>query len=215
MSSDPDLQLQVEKELAWDPAIHARQIGVTVRDASVHLAGHVDSYWERCAAEGAAWRIAHVRSVTNDLRVELPFASVREDDDLTIAAMTILEWNCLVPSTVDVHVADGVLTLSGTVAWHFQKVEAGRALTTLNGLKAILNDIRIEPTVALGDVKAPIDDALKRSALVNSGHIKATIHHGAVHLQGTAHSRAEHDEALRAAWCSPGVTTVDDHIAVG
>lgn len=215
MWNDTDLQMHVERELHWDPAVHSRQIGVAVKDLSVHLAGHVDSYWEKCAAGHAAWRVAHVRSVANDLRVDLPFTALREDDDIALAAMTVLEWNCLVPGAVQVEVADAVLTLTGDVAWHYQKEEAERAVSTLQGLKGVHNQIRIQPSASPGDPKTAIEDALKRNALVNSSHIKVQMHHGVVCLQGIAHSRAERDEAVRAAWCAPGISAIEDHVTGG
>jgi osmotically-inducible protein OsmY len=36
-----------------------------------------------------------------------------------------------------------------------------------------------------------------------------------VGLHGAAHSRAEHDEAMHAAWAAPGITVVEDHITIG
>ena len=110
MLTDNDLLHLIDTELDTDPTIHSRQIGVVVKNAIAHLAGHVDSYWERCAAERAAWRIAHVQGVVNELRVEVPFANQRPDDDIALAAMTILEWHCLLPDTIAVEVRDGVLT---------------------------------------------------------------------------------------------------------
>lgn len=102
MWNDTDLPYHVEKELDWEPSVHTNQIGVVVKDGTVQLIGHVDSFWEKCAAERAVWRIAHVRSVTNELRVDLPFSALCADDDIALAAMGSLEWNCLVPETVEV-----------------------------------------------------------------------------------------------------------------
>jgi osmotically-inducible protein OsmY len=215
MLTDNDLLHQIDTELDTDPTIHSRQIGVVVKNGTAHLAGHVDSYWERCAAERAAWRVAHIQGVVNELRVEIPFANQRPDDDMALAAMTILEWNGLLPESIEVQVRDGVLTLGGEVARHDQIEEAERALAPLRGLVGIVNEIRLQPAAAPADVKARIESALKRSALVNSSHIKVQVHHGVVALQGTAHSRAERDEAVRAAWAVAGVAVVEDHIAIG
>ena len=66
MWNDTDLQYHVEKELDWEPSVHTNQIGVVVKDGTVQLIGHVDSFWEKCAAERAVWRVAHVTSVTNE-----------------------------------------------------------------------------------------------------------------------------------------------------
>jgi len=214
MWNDTDLQHDVEKELAWEPSVHAKQIGVIVKSGAVQLGGHVDSFWEKCAAERSAWRVARVKSVANEIRVDLPFNALRTDDDIALAAMGSLEWNCLVPNTVEVQVVEGCIKLQGQVEWQYQKEEAERALCSLKGLMGIRNEIIIQPNVSLADVKVPIEEALKRNALVETSHIKAHVSHGIVSLRGTARSRAEHDEAMRAAWAAPGVTVVEDHITV-
>jgi osmotically-inducible protein OsmY len=171
MWNDSELQSHVEKELGWEPGVHTTQIGVVVKDGAVHLGGHVDTFWERCAAERAAWRVAHVKSVVNEIRVDLPFDALRADDDIALAAMGSLEWNCLTPGSVQVEVADGWLTLSGEVERQYQKEEAERALSVLRGIKGIRNNIVLRPTVRMGDVKTAIEEALKRNVLVNTSHI--------------------------------------------
>ena len=161
------------------------------------------------------WRVTQVKKVVNELRVEPVFSTSRGDDDIALAAMTTLEWNGLVPPTVDVQVADGWVTLGGAAEWHFQKQEAERALQSLHGIRGIRNTIRLQAEVRPGDSKAAVEEALKRSALVNTSHIKVHVTQGGVSLHGVAHSRAERDEALRAAWAAPGVSVVEDHMVIG
>lgn len=215
MWNDTDLQHYVEQELEWEPSVHKRQIGVIVKNGAVHLDGHVDSFWEKCAAESAAWRIAHIKSVANDIRVELPFSAQRDDDDLALAAMGILEANCLVPATVEVQVAAGTLTLIGHVEWHHQSAAAAQALLPLKGLRGMRNNLAVRPSVRLGDAKAPLEAALKRSALVDSSLIKVHVAHDAISLRGTARTHAEHEAAVHAAWSTPGVAKVEDHLTIG
>jgi osmotically-inducible protein OsmY len=69
--------------------------------------------------------------------------------------------------------------------------------------------------VGLGDVKASIEAALRRNALVDSSHIKAHVSHGVASLRGAARSRAEYEEAMHAAWAAPGVTKIEDRITIG
>ena len=215
MWTDKELQHDVESELSWELSAGLTQISVAVKGGAVELDGHVDTYWEKCAAERAAWRVAHVNHVTNGIRVVVPFNQQRGDDDIALAAMGNLEWNCLVPETVEVQVAEGWVTLSGSVERQQQKEEAERALRPLNGITGIRNDIVIQPPVSLADVRAPIEAALRRSALVDRSHIKVHVAHGVVSLRGTARSRSEYEEALRAAWAAPGVTKIEDHITIG
>ncbi len=214
MWNDIDLQHYVEQELEWEPSVHKRQIGVTVKDGAVHLDGHVDSYWEKRVAENAAWRIAHIRGVANEIRVELPFAAQRDDDDLALAAMGILEANCLVPNSVEVQVSQGCLSLVGNVDQHHQREAAEQALLPLKGLRGLKNEIVVSGA-HLADVKAGIEAALKRSALVDSGRIKVHVAHDIISLRGTARTRDEHQAALHAAWSAPGASKVEDHIAIG
>jgi osmotically-inducible protein OsmY len=215
MWNDTELQQEIENEVGWELSACHMQISVTVKGGAVQLGGHVDSFWEKCAAERAAWRIAHVNHVTSDIRVVVPFSKQRADDDVAFAAMSSLEWNCVVPETVEVQVADGWVTLSGSVERQQQKEEAERALCTLSGITGIRNDIVIQPSVSLANVKEPIEAALRRNALVDSSRIKAHVAHGVVSLRGTARSRAEYEEAIHAAWAAPGVTKVEDHITIG
>lgn len=213
MITDQSIQQEIEKELRWDAGVNPNHIAVLVRNGEATLAGDVDSYWEKCEAERAAWRVAHVLKVVNHLRVELPFTAERGDDDITLAAMGILEWNCTVPATVEVAVTAGVLTLSGVVPRAYQRDEAERAVATLIGIKGVVNNVRVE--AAAGDARAGIEEALKRSALVDSSHVKVHVAAGVASLRGAVKSRAEWEEAMRAAWAGPGVVKVEDHLTIG
>jgi osmotically-inducible protein OsmY len=215
MWNDTELQHDVEAEVGWELSSGPRHINTMVRGGAVELVGQVDTYWEKCAAERAVWRVAHVSTVTNGLRVVIPFEALREDDDIALSAMSILEWNGLLPSTIEVKVVDAWVTLSGTVQRHEQSEEAVRTLCTLRGITGIRNDIVIQATALHANAKAPIDAALRRNALVDSTRIKAQLVNGMPSLRGTARSRAEYDEAMHAAWAAPGTTSVEDHLIIG
>ncbi len=215
MWNDTELQHDVEAEVGWELSSGPRHINTMVKGGAVELVGQVDTYWEKCAAERAVWRVAHVSTVTNGLRVVIPFEALRDDDDIALSAMSILEWNGLLPSTIEVKVVDAWVTLSGTVQRHEQSEEAVRTLCTLRGITGIRNDIVIQATALHANAKAPIDAALWRNALVDSTRIKAQLVNGMPSLRGTARSRAEYDEAMHAAWSAPGTTSVEDHLIIG
>ena len=215
MWSDAELQRNVENEVCWEFSAGLTGISIAVKGGAVELAGHVDSFWEKCAAECAAWRVAHVNHVGNGIRVVVPFNKQRSDDDLALAAMGNLEGNCLVPETVEVQVAEGIVTVSGTVERQQQRQEVERALSTLIGITGMRNEIVIQPRLSPAELKAPIEAALRRSALIDSSHIKVHVAHGVVSLRGTVRSRVEYEEVMHAAWASPGVSKVEDHITIG
>ena len=114
MRNDQQLKTDVEWELKWDPSIRAEQIGVSAKGGVVELDGHVDSFVEKWAAERATMRVADVKAVASEIKVDLPKSSIRTDEDIARAAANQLEWNLSVPDSVKVQVTDGRITLKGT-----------------------------------------------------------------------------------------------------
>jgi len=212
--NDADLQHDVEEELRWDPSIHAEQIGVSVKNGVVELDGHVDSLWEKWAAEGAALRVANVESVASEIKVEPPPSATRTDEEIARAASNHIEWNWLVPKTVKVQVTDGVVTLQGTVEWQYQKKEAEQGLLRLIGVKSILNRITLNPKVSAPGVKGRIEDAFKRNAVIDATHIKVETSDGTVTLRGSVRSWVARAQAEYIAWAAPGVSKVENHLRI-
>jgi osmotically-inducible protein OsmY len=78
----------------------------------------------------------------------------------------------------------------------------------------VTNKIEGKPRVSTTDVKAEIEDALRRSAGMDARRISVSEQNGVVTLRGNVHSWLEKKEAARAAWAAPGVSVVVDHMAV-
>jgi osmotically-inducible protein OsmY len=215
MKQDADLQHDVQEELRWDPSIHAAErIGVSVKNGVVELDGHVDRVWDKYAAERAAMRVAQVKGVASEIKVDPPSSAIRTDEDIADAVSNHLEWNALVPKTVKVQVTDGVVTLQGTVDWQFQKNEAEQGLRPLIGVKGILNKIMLNPKASAAGVKIKIEEALKRNAEIDASHIQVETSDGTVTLRGNVRSWVGRKEAEDAAWAAPGVTKIENRLTV-
>jgi osmotically-inducible protein OsmY len=166
-------------------------------------------------AERVVLGVYGVRGVANDLNVRLPGALERSDTDIAQAAVNMLTWNTQVPSDrATVAVSDGWVTLRGTVDWQYQKDAAEWAVRNLTGVRGITNDMTVGPRAQPGDVQAKIEAALRRNAEIDARRINVSVADGRITLSGNVHSSAERHEARRAAWAAPGVTAVEDHMAV-
>ncbi len=214
MKTAEQLKNDVEQELRWDPSVHSEQIGVSVKDGVVELDGHVGSFYEKWAAERDALRVANVKSVASEITVDLSYMPARTDEDIARTAANQLQWNYLVPDTVKVQVTDGFVSLSGTVEWQYQSDEAERAVRPLLGVKGVLNEIELKPTISANGVRAKIEDALKRDAQIDADSIKVETSGSTVTLRGSVESWSEREEAEDTAYNAPGVTRVNNLIEI-
>jgi len=206
------LQEEVEKELRWDPEVHAERIGVTVRDSVVQLDGHVESLFEKWAAENAALRVADVRGVANEIIVEIPMPDRKSDAAIAEAIVTQLDWNHLIPDTVKVKVSNGWVTFEGFVEAQYQRREVERVLRSLKGVKGFVNQIEIKPLVNVTLMKEAIIEAIRRNAALDAENIEVISNGGVVTLRGRVSSWMERAEARRTAWSAPGVTLLIDEL---
>jgi osmotically-inducible protein OsmY len=65
------------------------------------------------------------------------------------------------------------------------------------------------------DVSTKIKDALRRAAERDADQVIVDAVDGKVTLSGRVKTYAEREEAERAAWSAPGVSSVDDRIMIG
>jgi len=214
--SNTELQRDVLQELKFEPSIDAAGIGVTANDGIVSLSGYVKSYAAEYTAVHAAERVAGVKAVTDELKVDLPSFHVRNNEDIARAAINALQWDVWVPpDRIKVKVADGWVTLDGEVDFKYQQNAAENAVCNLTGVRGITSLIAIKkPAVMPSEVKANIDYALRRAAEVDAEHITVKVVDDKVILKGDVSSWAERSEAERVAWSTPGVRTVEDDLVI-
>jgi osmotically-inducible protein OsmY len=215
MKTDAQLQQDVMDELKWEPAVHAAQIGVEVKDGVVTLAGEVSSYVEKWNAERAAQRVSGVRALAIEMKVKLSELGERTDADIARSAESLLSWTSTLPAdAVKVMVEGGWLTLSGDVEWQYQKQDAAERVHFLPGVTGISNEISIKPSVSATVVKSDIEAALRRGAATDAKTIFVAVDGDEVTLSGTVRSWPERAVANSSAWGCPGVRNVIDKITL-
>ena len=213
--ADRDLKHHVERALEWEPSIDAEEIGVSVEDGVVTLRGNVPSLAEKSAAGRVSSRVFGVRAIANDLTVRVPAPYERTDSEIADAAANAVAWSAVIPqNAVTVAVAGGWVTLAGRVGWQYQKEAAARAVRDLRGVKGVTNNITLKVHVQPGEVQRQIEEAFRRSAEIDARTIHVEARDGRVELTGNVRTWAAREEAERAAWAAPGVTWVEDHIAI-
>jgi osmotically-inducible protein OsmY len=166
------------------------------------------------AAQDAAHRVAGVLDVANDIDVNIPSQTAKDDTDVALAVRRALEWNVFVPDDrVRSSVTAGQVTLDGEVDNGTQREEAERAIRNLFGVRAVANRIQIKaPAVSPHQVQRAIEDALERRADREAKRIGLDVHEGKVILTGIVRSWAERQSVVAAARGTPGVRVVDDRL---
>ncbi|MBZ9798494.1 BON domain-containing protein [Mesorhizobium sp. ES1-4] len=209
------LRQDVIDELDFEPSIDAANIGVAVDKGVVTLTGHVPTFAQKATAEDAVRRVKGVRGIAEEIEVRPVGTNVTADDEIAKQALHSISWNTAVPDgAVRVRVEGGWVTLTGKVEWQYQKAIAAAVIRYLTGVLGVSNEIELKPQAAASDVKKRIEDALKRSAEVESKAIEVEVSDGKVTLKGKVDSWAGRRTIERAAWAVPGVRMVEDHITI-
>lgn len=214
--TDVDIQRDVMEEFVWDPEILVTDVGVEVDSGVVTLTGTVREFTTRLAAEHAAFRVAGVRAVANNVEVLPQWSDDRTDTEIAKAAANVLQYSSAVPSdAVHIKVTDHWVTLSGEVDWAFQRDNLEKAMHHIAGVTGVSNLIFVkQPVASVHEIKDGIERALLRSAEVDADRISVHIDGGHVTLTGTVRSWNERREAQAAVWRSRGVTAVTNSIEV-
>ena len=214
MRTDEQLKNDVIEELQWDRTVTSSDINVVAKDGVVTLSGTVPHYAEKWAAERATQRVEGVQAIAEELEVNLSGIHKRNDSQIAEAVMNALKWHVWVPKHIQAKVEQGWVTLTGRVKWGYERSSAEDAVRFMSGVTGVSNEITLRPSVQPTAVKEAIEKALKRDAEINSENIKVSADGSKVTLAGTVHSWDEREEAGVAAWNAPGVTEVENNLAL-
>ena len=127
----------VRHALRWNTAVPAHQIDTIVRGGVVTLRGGVEHRYQRDGAEDVVAAIAGVISVDNRIQLlNVPSS----DDDLREEVEDAL-GHLSASRDVHVRVADGVVTLAGTVGSSSVRHQA-EALAAACGVRSVVNELK-------------------------------------------------------------------------
>jgi osmotically-inducible protein OsmY len=142
----------------------------------------------------------------------------RRDAELR-RAVEAVKSELRLPETVSVKVKNSVATLEGEVESYSQRHEAGRAISTIPGIKQVENRIRLRPSAVSvstppDEIRSRIAERFVRQAELDARGIRVELTDSRVVLEGTVHSLAEASEAEDVAWDIPGVVQVENRLQI-
>lgn len=215
MRNDQDIFEDVTEKLKFNPRIRSSDIAVLVKNGIVTLRGTIGSYIEKVYAEAATKQVRDVKGVVVDLKVVLPSEKSRTDPEIAKAAVHSLEWDVTVPDkNIQIVVENGIITLTGEVPLQFQRERAEKIVHGLIGVKNVINNILIKPSISPREVKDKIKREFERNARIEAGNINVEVSGGKVILKGKVRSWDEHEEAESVSWSIPGITIVENLIRI-
>lgn len=123
------------------------------------------------------------------------------------------------PKNVSIKIKDGRVTLKGEVERYSERHEAERAISTIPGVKQVINRIRIRPSAdrvsaSADEIRKRISDHFVRLAELDGRAIQVQLRDSRIVLEGAVHSVIEASQAEDLAWNVPGAVEVENRLKV-
>lgn len=219
MKNNETMYTKVMEKLNFEPSLDATDITVSIQGDGdiVILGGTVESFYEKLAAERAVKSLMNVRTIANEITVDLSIRYKKTDAEIAQEVTNAIKSNTITaPKNIQAIVKDGIVTLTGAVDWYYQKSAAFNAINKLFGIKAIINNIEVKPIIVIDSskVKSQITKEFERHARIDADKIKVTVEGKKIILTGKVSSYDEIDEAEDAAWSIAGVEKVDNKLTI-
>ncbi|URC12096.1 BON domain-containing protein [Flavobacterium sp. B183] len=143
----------------------------------------------------------------------------KSNDFLREEVVEAIKWEPLLSSNeIDVSVQDGIVTLGGTVDNYTQKREAEQAVKNIAGVKAIVDDMKVDLFFSAiksdTDIALSVIKALRENWAVPDHRIQVTVENGWLTLEGILHWNFQRKAADNAIRYLPGVRGVIDQIKI-
>ena len=182
----------------------------------ITLTGTVETWAKKAEAEDAAKKVAGVKAVVEEIKVESSCNCTKKtDDEIASEVLHALKSNWEIPNDkIQVKVEDGWVTLEGELFWNYQKEAAKEAITNLADVKWVSNNITIKSETASTVEKKDVENAFKRDWTLENKNILVSVSNNKVTLNGKVDSWFQKDEASRLAWKAPGIINVDNQLTV-
>jgi len=199
----------VEDKLSQNKIVAAHRIAVISQSGIVTLTGALDTLRARDYAIGLAQTVKGVRAVISKISVR---TVPRTDDVLRQLVQQALRADpALNKSEINVHVRDGIVSLSGTVSSWQEKQLASQVVKGVQGVQAVRNPIEVQVRGGRPDkeIAAEIRRYLELDYWLDASLITVEVRNGRVTLDGRVASGQQKEHAASVAWIG-GVSGMDN-----
>ena len=190
MKNDETLRSDVERAIQWEPLLNGSEIGVTSKDGIITLTGTVNNFSKKKYAEDAARNVLGVKVVVEKIEVQFVSDMVnRTDNEIASEIINAYKNDHAFPEDkVKAKVENGWVTLTGEVNWYYQKENAKSTVIKLGGVKGVINDIKISPSIPEDVEKKDVEAALRRNWSIETDNIEVKVSGKKVTLEGSVDS---------------------------
>lgn len=225
--SDLEIQGDVTAAFASDPLTRDDGIAVSVHDGHVTLDGRGDSFAKQRLVTEIAEGVRGVKSVENDITVELEHE--RPDADIATEIRALLRDDVRIdPGAVGVAVKDGKVTLSGDVSSAWERTLAKRK-AWVAGVRAVdvsgleiawwraddsLRQDAETADLSDADIDRAVAGVLAQDPRVQAFDVVADASYGTVTLTGEVDNLKAKQAAAEDAQNTIGVWRVENHLRV-
>lgn len=141
----------------------------------------------------------------------------RTDDDIRADVMREFKWDPQISSLdIGLSITDGVVTLSGFVSSYMEKDAAERAAKRVQGVRAVADDLEVQPNVTRTDPQIARDvvQNMINHVFLPADKIQVTVKNGWVTLEGTVDWQYQRKLAERSAKSIVGVMGITNNIVL-
>ena len=224
--SDEEIRKDVESALLMDPAADSYEVKTAVSGGVVTLSGVVQSFQEQSLAMQLARQVRGVKDVKSDITVK--YKLTRPDPEIVADAKRAIENDAWIePSKVNVTVANGKVTLTGSVGSAAEKTRA-RTLAWVMGVNSVDDQgLKVEPWLAKDmrrqagstlrsdeEIKKAVKDTFVYDPRVFSFNPEVEVKAGIVTLSGVVDNLKAKQAAEQDARNTIGVYSVKNHLKV-
>lgn len=228
-------ETQIWTTYALSPYLRANDLKVIVHEGKATLSGNVAEDVSKDLAKQIALGVDGIKSVDNKIEVvpnytakaksgDRAFGEVVDDATITSAVKSKLLGSRHADGlTADVDTARGKVKLTGSASSAEARDAAGKLAMNTHGVRAVSNQLIIEPVkaggakngtadVADGWITTKVKSTFMYSSNVNGSDIAVSTNGGIVTLTGKMDSGAERALAIELAGNVRGVKSVDSNL---